>query len=310
MGVYLGVTTGMWQLALMSLTSALAAMLAARLRARAPKELGEVRITRSSIWIGARRLPRARWLWLPRWRRAVLLKLKEPQTELFVSARPKPLNFIAGFGFELNLAEHGPHLFLVGPTGAGKSRWLNLLLRSLVGPVRLLLADYKGGATLKPFGNCVTDLDPPESREGFWQTLSELLEERERYLALHGVSRASEVSLKPVVIVIDELAHALRIDRSAHQVVSSVAARGRSLAIHLVCANQSVSGVPRDILVNLGLRVVLAGTDEVDALQLGAKEKPTAKPGFGAGIAVGLGAFSFPFSQEPIREQPSQAREP
>lgn len=309
MGVYLGATTGMWQLAVMSAVSGVTAVLVARVRSREPKELPEVRINRRGVWVGKRRLPRSRFFWRKSWKTAVDRKLQQDFAGGLRSARTDSLSFVAGFGFELNLLEHGPHLFLVGPTGSGKSRWLDLVLRSICGSPQLLLADYKGGATLSGFGDCVTDLCDEDVRNAFWVGLGELLEERERYLRVQGVSRAAEVNLPPVVVVVDELVHALRLDRAALPALSALAARGRSLAVHLICASQSVSGVPRELLVNLGLRVILCGTDEVDALQLGAKQKPTARAGFGSGLAVGLGEFSFPFSSEPIRGLPPRVRE-
>lgn len=301
MGVYLGATTGMWQLAVMSSISGFTALIVSWLRGREPKELGPVRFNRRGIWIGKRKLPRSRTFWRKAWKEAVDAKLLQEFAGGLESGRTDSLSFVGGYGFELNLLEHGPHLFLVGPTGSGKSRWLDLVLRSIRGSPQLLLADYKGGATLSGFGPCVTDLSSEPERNRFWLRLNDLLEERENYLKLHRASRASEVNLAPVLVVVDELVHALRLDRAALPALSAIAARGRSLGVHLICASQSVTGVPRELLVNLGLRVILAGTDEVDALQLGAKKKPTARAGFGAGLAVGFGEFSFPFSPEPIR---------
>jgi hypothetical protein len=304
MGVYLGATTGMWQLAVMSAVSGLTAVLVSRLRSREPRAEPEIRFNRRGVWVGKRRLPRSRIFWRKSWKVAVDKKLKADFAGGLQSTRADSLSFVAGYGFELNLLEHGPHLFLVGPTGSGKSRWLDLVLRSVRGSPKLLLADYKGGATLSGFGECITDLSAEQARNEFWVGLGDLLEERERYLRLHRASRAAEVHLQPVLVVVDELVHALRLDRVALPALSAVAARGRSLSVHLICASQSVSGVPRELLVNLGLRVILCGTDEVDALQLGAKQKPTARAGFGSGLAVGFGEFSFPFSPEPIRGLP------
>lgn len=311
MGVFFGLGTGMWQLAMMSGLSALIAV-ALRFK-RAESKPFVMQIRARGVFVNGRRAPR--WIrfwpkpWLEEYARQVEVLLAAMHEHL-VKARNEPLSFVAGFNCELNLSADGPHLFLVGPTGSGKSRFLELVLRSISGSPTLLLADYKGGATLSHFGNCVTDLSPLREREAFWLGLSNLLHDREKYLALQGVSMASQTSLEPVVVVVDELAHALREDRSALAALSSVAARGRSLGVHLICASQSVSGIPRELLVNLNLRVVLAGTDEVDALQLGAKTRPAKVPGTGVGQVVGGPEFRFPFRPMPIRGSTQSSREP
>ncbi len=292
----------MWQLAMMSGLSALIALIMRFRRASAKRF--EMQIRARGVFVNGRRAPRWIKLWPKAWReeyeRQLHLLVAGMQTQL-LKMRTEPLSFVAGFGCELNLLVDGPHLFLVGPTGSGKSKFLELALGSISGEPRLLLADYKGGATLSRFGDCVTDLTPSGERESFWAGLNRLLHEREEYLALHAVSISSQTSLEPVVVVVDELAHAIREDRQALPALSSVAARGRSLGVHLICASQSVSGIPRELLVNLNLRVVLAGTDEVDALQLGAKTRPTKIAGMGVGQVVGGPEFRFPFKPMPIR---------
>ena len=252
-------------------------------------------------------------LWPPAWRdeyQVALSKLLAQAPGQLTKMDFSPLSFIAGYGHELSLARDGPHLFVVGPTGSGKSRWLNLLLETISGDPILMLADYKGGATLGRFGPTITDLDSPEDRSSFWRSVLALLEEREQYLARHRSSNANETALRPILLAVDELAHALRLDREALPSLSSVAARGRSLGVHLVCASQSVSGIPRELLVNLSLRVVLSGTDEVDALQLGAKKTPLRNPGGGSALVVGGAEFRFPFRPEPSRAGESSYREP
>jgi energy-coupling factor transporter ATP-binding protein EcfA2 len=303
MGLYFGLANGMWQFALMAGLSALI-VLGLKFRRRTDDNF-TLEIRTRGVFVNGRRVSYQIRFWPKSWREEFARQFANLLAELpqpLVKTRFEPLSFVAGFGCELNLANDGPHLFLVGPTGAGKSKFLELLLSTLSGEPELRLADFKGGASLSRFGNCVTDLSMPAEREDFWRGLGELLHGRESYLALHGVSRASDTSLNSVVVVVDELAHALREDRSALAALSAVAARGRSLGVHLICASQSVSGVPRELLVNLNLRVVLAGTDEVDALQLGAKGRPVRVNGLGVGQVVGGSEFRFPFRQVPLRE--------
>ena len=302
MGLAFGFATGMWQLALMSGVSALVAI--GIQFARRPRKSFRLEIRARGVFVNGRRVSYQIRFWPKAWRE----EFARQADALFASAeqqltksRIESLSFIAGFGCELNLAEDGPHRFVVGPTGSGKSKSLELVLNTLAGDPELMLADFKGGATLSRFGDCVTDLSSVEVREAFWAGLNQLLHQREGYLVLHGVSRAVETSLRPVVVVVDELAHALREDRPALAALSAVAARGRSLGVHLICASQSVAGVPRELLVNLNLRVVLAGTDEVDALQLGAKSRPAKLAGAGVGLVVGGPEFRFPFRPMPIQ---------
>jgi len=311
MGLYFGLANGMWQLALMAGLSALVA-LGVKFRRRTASTFN-LQIRSRGIFVNGRRVSYRSRFWPKPWREEFARQFGDLLAELprpLVKTRFEPLSFVAGFGCELNLANDGPHLFLVGPTGAGKSKFLELLLSTLSGEPELRLADFKGGASLSRFGSCVTDLSQPADRDAFWCGLVDLLHSRELYLTLHGVSRASDTSLGSVVVVVDELAHALREDRSAHGALSAVAARGRSLGVHLICASQSVAGVPRELLVNLNLRVVLAGTDEVDALQLGAKSRPARVVGLGVGQVVGGAEFRFPFRQVPILESPPASREP
>ena len=300
MGVFYGVNTGMWQLAVMSGASAL---IMALVKLRREREF-TMRITARALVVNGRRVRRPFRLWPDTWRveyaRQVQSLLATIPRQL-TQARHEPLSFVCGYDLELNLERDGPHLFLVGPTGSGKSRWLNLFLNTLTGNFELKLADFKGGATLAEFGECVSDLSEGSIREAFWRSLEELLSKREHYLQLHQVSEARLTSLAPVVVVVDELAAAIRQDRAAMPALSAIAARGRSLGVHLVCANQSVSGVPRELLVNLNLRIILAGIDEVDAMQLGAKSRPQKVQGVGSGLVIGGEEFSFPFRKEPIR---------
>ena len=311
MGIYFGVASGMWQMAVMSALSALIA-LGLKFRTREPKPF-EMKLRARGIFVNGKKIRRPYRLWPKAWRAEYALQLQKLLATFdqpLLKSVFDSLNFVAGFGLELNLEVDGPHLFLVGPTGSGKSRFLDLLIRTISGEPVLLLADYKGGATLSRFGECITDLDSPEVREGFWSGLQGLLKQREAYLALHGVSRVSETGLAPVVVVVDEVVHAIREDRNASDALSAVAARGRSLGVHLICASQSVAGVPRELLVNLNLRIILAGTDEVDALQLGAKTRPKKIAGTGVGQVVGGPEFRFPFRREPILENPQPFHAP
>jgi DNA segregation ATPase FtsK/SpoIIIE, S-DNA-T family len=67
-----------------------------------------------------------------------------------------PIGQSPGSDYSVDVVRQGPHGFLIGTTGSGKSEMLRTLLVSLAatyGPERVnfLLIDFKGGAALKPF---------------------------------------------------------------------------------------------------------------------------------------------------------------
>jgi S-DNA-T family DNA segregation ATPase FtsK/SpoIIIE len=177
-----------------------------------------------------------------------------------------------GSALELDLAL-APHTFVVGPTGSGKSQLLRILAKSLTNrylpnQVQLVLVDFKGGGLLDGLGiepwllARLSDLDG--DRAALWGRVLEQLQLRER----------DPTPMTPrLLIIVDELAEVLR-DQAACLALTSVAARGRSLGVHLLLANQGLSGVPRDLLLNLRLRVALAGVDQVELVQLGGKASP------------------------------------
>jgi S-DNA-T family DNA segregation ATPase FtsK/SpoIIIE len=177
-----------------------------------------------------------------------------------------------GSALEVDLAS-APHVFVVGPTGSGKSQLLRILVKSLTNrylptEVQLMLVDFKGGWLLDGLGvepwQVATLSDLEGDRQAFWAELHNLLQQRER----------DPTRVTPrLLIIVDELAEVLR-DQAASLALTSVAARGRSLGVHLVLANQGLSGVPRDLLLNLRMRVALAGVDQVELVQLGGKATP------------------------------------
>jgi S-DNA-T family DNA segregation ATPase FtsK/SpoIIIE len=75
------------------------------------------------------------------------------------------------------------------------------------------------------------------------------------------------------IVVIDELGELLRQHPRLAQVLEQIAARGRSLGIHLVVANQSLAGVSRGLLVNLRARIAIGEMEPIDLNQLGFRSK-------------------------------------
>jgi hypothetical protein len=293
LGLYLGFSTGMWQLALMSFGSALIAVVVSRVRRPTASETSAVDNPFNSvgkkIFYLDKPLTRWRWMLSPKLRAAARSLVSERQREQnlqlvlprllgrgFRASMPGELCAVLGeaqgAAIEVDLTT-APHVFVVGPTGSGKSQLLRILAKSLTNrylptELQLMLVDFKGGGLLDGLGIepwlVATLSDLEGDRSTFWVELHALLQQRERDPTL----------MTPrVLIIVDELAEVLR-DQAACVALTSVAARGRSLGVHLVLANQGLSGVPRDLLLNLRLRVALAGVDQVELVQLGGKATP------------------------------------
>ena len=293
LGLYLGFSTGMWQLALMSFGSALIAIVVSKVRrpnasALTPSSSSFTRVGKKILYLD-KPVTKTRWMLSPKLRASARLLVAERQRELeqqqflprlfssgFRASLPGELSVVLGesegSALEVDLAL-APHTFVVGPTGSGKSQLLRILAKSLTNrylptEVQVILVDFKGGGLLDGLGlepwllARLSDLD--DDRTQLWGLVLEQLQQRER----------DWDALKPrLLIIVDELAEVLR-DQAACIALTSVAARGRSLGVHLLLAHQGLSGVPRDLLLNLRLRVALAGVDQVELVQLGGKASP------------------------------------
>lgn len=187
----------------------------------------------------------------------------------------------------VDLAIDGPHALVAGTTGAGKSELLQSLVASLALAHRpdqlgFVLVDYKGGAAFREcarlphVAGLVTDLDGHLTERAL-RSLSAELGRRERLLDAAGAGdlagyraargdRPDLPELGRLVIVVDEFA---ALADELPEFVSGlvgVAARGRSLGIHLLLATQRPGGVvSAEIRANTGLRIALRVTDPVES---------------------------------------------
>ena len=194
------------------------------------------------------------------------------------------LRAVLGLGaagpLEVDLVGHGPHVFIAGTTGSGKSEmllaWL-LGLLATVPPTRLalLLLDFKGGATFRPLqglphvAGLVTDLDGAGAVGRAVDGITAELRRRERKLARLGLRAIDEPGhdLPRLLVVVDEYAALVAGAPGLQAVFADVAARGRALGVHLVLATQRPGGVVRDaVLANIGLRVCLRVTNRADSM--------------------------------------------
>lgn len=180
----------------------------------------------------------------------------------------------------IDLAAQGPHALVAGTTGSGKSEllvsWvLGLAHARTPDEVTFLLVDFKGGAAFGPIADLphvlavVSDLQPRLARRTVAGLRAELLR-RERLLAETGARAIDELppgALPRLVVVIDEYAALVGSLPELHEAIADLAARGRSLGLHLVLCTQRPAGVVRDaVLANVGLRMSLRVADRADSI--------------------------------------------
>ena len=179
----------------------------------------------------------------------------------------------------VDLVGEGPHALVGGTTGSGKSELLCAWIHSLAArysphELNLLLIDFKGGASFRTVESlphivgCVTDLDAAEASRAL-DSLSAELRRREQRLAELGARDIADLdggTLPRLVIVIDEYAALVAEHANLHSVFTDIAARGRSLGVHLILATQRPSGIVREsILANMPLRVSLRVLEPADS---------------------------------------------
>ncbi|MGW4927717.1 FtsK/SpoIIIE domain-containing protein [Agromyces sp. NPDC004153] len=230
----------------------------------------------------------------------------------------------------LDLVVHGPHAIIAGTTGSGKSEFLVAWLAALATchppeRVAFLLVDFKGGAAFEPLRGLphvtgiVTDLDEAEAERAVLSLRAEL-RHREAVLLAEGVrdlaALPDRVALPRLVLVVDE--YQAMIDRfpDLGTVVADVAARGRSLGVHLVLASQRPNGVVREqvsancaIRVSLRVRqradsVAIVGTDAAAAIRPDTPGRGVVDPGDGCPV-VFQSAVVDPGSLERLRRSTS-----
>ena len=177
----------------------------------------------------------------------------------------------------LDLVEHGPHAIVGGTTGSGKSElliaWV-LAMAAAYPPERVtfLLVDFKGGSAFAALDQLphtvgiITDLDVAQAARALASLRAEL-RFRERSLAEAGARDIAQLhDLPRLVIVVDEFAAMLADHPDLHALFSDIAARGRSLGVHLVLCTQRPGGVVRDaVLANADLRVSLRVNNRADS---------------------------------------------
>lgn len=180
----------------------------------------------------------------------------------------------------IDLVKEGPHAIVGGTTGSGKSEVLVTWVLALAAEYRpsdvnFLLIDFKGGAAFAPVQGLphtvgvLTDLDPSAARRAILSLQAEL-QRRERVIAEAQVRSIAElpqtIELPRLLIVVDEFAAMATSFGEMHDLFADLAARGRSLGIHLILCTQRPAGTIRDgVLANCTLRVSLRVNNAADS---------------------------------------------
>jgi S-DNA-T family DNA segregation ATPase FtsK/SpoIIIE len=224
-----------------------------------------------------------------------------------------PVGRAAAGDVVLDLVAQGPHAVIGGTTGSGKSELLIGWVLSMAAShspavVNFLLVDFKGGAAFAALESLphtvgtITDLDDETARRAL-ESLRAELKFRERTLALATARSIDDHDgLTRLVIVVDEFQAMLADYPELHTLFADIAARGRSLGVHLILCTQRPGGAVRDgVLANADLRISLRvnnGSDSVavvgceDAVRIPTMARGRAVVRAG-GIAAGLVQFAI-----------------
>ncbi|RVX46931.1 S-DNA-T family DNA segregation ATPase FtsK/SpoIIIE [Nonomuraea polychroma] len=212
------------------------------------------------------------------------------------STDPRPTTRIAigadGSGpVFVDLAADGPHTMLGGATGAGKSILLQTLVTSLLlanrpDELNLVLVDFKGGSAFLPFEHCphvvglirstgdtAADVFDESAAGRVLASVRAEVRRREAILARYGgeIDAYWEAGgrLPRLVMVFDEFARVLETSPDFLRELVNVAAKGRSLGMHLVLATQSLQGkLSPELKNNISLRITLRQNEPSDSTEV------------------------------------------
>ena len=177
---------------------------------------------------------------------------------------------------DVDLVDDGPHAIVGGTTGSGKSALLTAWLLALAAahpPSRLtmLLVDCKGGAAFDPLlglphvAGVVTDLDAEEAERAVASLAAEL-RRREQALRDARAADSAAAGLPRLLVVVDEYRALVERSPALAALFGDLAARGRSLGVHLVLCTQRPGGSVRDdVLANCSIRLCLRVQDPGDS---------------------------------------------
>jgi DNA segregation ATPase FtsK/SpoIIIE, S-DNA-T family len=213
---------------------------------------------------------------------------------------PAPIGRDADGPVVVDLVAQGPHAVIAGTTGSGKSELLIAWILGMASgrtpdEVTFLLVDFKGGSAFAPLAvlphvlATLSDLDTRRTDRAIESMRAEL-RHRERVLAAAGARSIDDLPsgvLARLVIVVDEFAAVVSASPELHDVFGDLAARGRSLGLHLILCTQRPAGVIRDaVLANATLRLSLRVTDRADSMAILGSDAAARLPSEPRGRAV------------------------
>lgn len=254
-GLYLFSSQGNPVLLIMSGLMVLVYLQTARYR-DLPKD-AVVTFSEHRVYLGERRLPLVAALWPIKLRNLVFeAAFRQDPKALLDNLRVQDHGVsIKGEAVCLSPSNQSPHTIIIGPTGCGKTQLMRAVVNSF--PGEIWAVDFKGGAGFRDFRRLAKLAAEPDSR----QTALEINE----LIAL----RQTQFFSTPLLIVVDELGEVMR-QRELAAAIELIASKGRSLGVFLLCANQTLSQIPRTIWVNCANKIAISA-DPVDAAQLGLK---------------------------------------
>lgn len=182
----------------------------------------------------------------------------------------------------VDLVRVGAHALISGTTGSGKSELLISWIASLChnysqDEIAVLGLDFKGGATfsaIQHLPQCrgvVTDLDGDEAKRVALSLHAEV-RRREQVLRVAGVRDITELApglLTRLVVVVDEFQAMVQSHPDLMEIVVDLAARGRSLGVHLMLCTQRATGTfPESLLANCSVRIALRVEQSSDSITM------------------------------------------
>lgn len=208
----------------------------------------------------------------------------------------------------VDLAGQGPHTMLGGATGAGKSVLLQTLVTALLlanrpDELNLVLVDFKGGSAFLPFEHCphvvalirstgetAADIFDEAAANRVLASIRAEVSRREALLARYEGEidrywqrRRAGADLPPLprlVMIFDEFARVLETTPDFVRELVNVAAKGRSLGMHLVLATQSLQGkLSPELKNNVSLRISLRQNEAADSTEVLGVPDAAAIPG-------------------------------
>ena len=219
----------------------------------------------------------------------------------------------------LDLVTSGPHAVVTGMTGSGKTEFLKSWLVALAASyspdeLSFLIIDFKGGAGFSQLTGLahvvgmVTDLDHAEAHRAMTSLHAEI-RYRERVLVQEGVGDIAALrednQLGRLIVIVDEYRAVLEAFPELQSVFVDLAARGRSLGIHLILSSQRVGGALGDaLLANCALRVGFRVSQKQDSQALLGDDAAFVLPHIpGRAVIVGTGLNQKEFQAAFLTEQ-------